>query len=223
MDDSFMRIGQCDIALTARVSAGAIIGKPFRPLLETESDALFESGPTVIRENAFVGYHAVVGSGSVLAPGVIVDDYCAIESDVTIGERSLLIYRAQICNEAEIGAGCVIGGFVAERVVVADGVRIFGKVVHSQHDPTVGWDAPQAVEPSAILEAGAFVGFDALVIGGVRLGAGAYVCANSVVTRDVPARHIAYGVNKILPFDEWPGILAKSPFFHGRHGGSREA
>jgi acetyltransferase-like isoleucine patch superfamily enzyme len=136
-----------------------------------------------------------------------------IESDVTIGERSLVIYRAQICNEAQVGRGCVIGGFIAERVTVGDQVRVFGKIVHTQHDPSSGWDAPASMEPSATLERGAFVGFDALVVGNVVIGAMAYVCAGAIVTRDVPSKHVAFGINKIVPFEEWKGALARSPFF----------
>lgn len=210
--NGFATVGSCEIDVTARVCAGAVIGKPFRPLLDgaAETETV---GATVIRANAYVGYFAVVGAGSVLSEGVIVDDHCSIESDVTIGERSLVIYRSQVCNEARVGRGCVIGGFIAERVVVGDEVRVFGKIVHTQRDPSTGWDALASAEPSAILETGAFVGFDALVVGGVVIGPRAYVCAGAIVTRDVPAMHVAFGVNKIVPFDKWNGGLEKSPFF----------
>lgn len=216
-DEGFVKLGRCEIDLTARVCSGAIIGKPFRPLLDAGADVTGEAR-TVIREDAYVGYYAVVGSGSVLAKGVIVDDHCSIESDVTLGERSLIIYRAHICNDAQVGRECIIGGFVAERVVVGDRARVFGKVVHSQHDPTVGWDAPEAVEPSAVLEPGTFVGFDALVVGKVVLGAMSYVCAGALVTRDVPAKHVAFSVNKIVPFHQWKGPLARSPYFNEEQG-----
>ena len=214
--NGFVTVGRCEINADARVCAGAVIGKPFRPLL----DAVAEPetvGATVIRADAYIGYFAVVGAGSVLSEGVIVDDYCCIESDVNIGERSLVIYRSQICNEARVGRGCVIGGFIAERVVVGDGVRVFGKIVHRHHDPSAGWDAPASAEPSATVEPGAFIGFDALVVGGVVIGQMAYVCAGAIVTRDVPARHIAFGVNKVVPFNEWKGGLARSTFFSNRH------
>ncbi len=211
-EDGFVRRGACRIDHTARICAGAVIGKRFRPLLEGDSDG-HAAEPTVIGPNTYIGHYAVVGSGSVLSSDVIVDDYCSIESDVTLGERCLVIYRAQICNEANVRNGCVIGGFIAERVVVGDRVRIFGKVVHSQHDPTLGWDAPEVTEASAVIGNDAFVGFDAMIIGGVSVGERAYVCAGAIVTKDVPARHVACGVNRMIPFDQWPGPLARSPFF----------
>ncbi|MBI4556878.1 MAG: hypothetical protein HY706_04780 [Candidatus Hydrogenedentes bacterium] len=209
--EGYVAIGRCDIDRSARVCMGAVIGKPFRPLIdvaELETDCKTTIGP-----RTYVGYYSVVGAGSSLGEGVIIDDYCVIEEDVVVGPRSLVIYRAQICNEARVGSGCVIGGFVAERVVIGDGVRLFGKVVHSQRDPTRGWDAPDSTEESAILEEEAFVGFDALVAGKVVIGSRAYVCAGAIVTRDVPRMHVAYSVNRIVPVADWKGPLSRSPFF----------
>ncbi len=214
MEYGFVRLGDCRIDQTAQICCGAVIGKPFRPVLH--GDAGESEVTTVIGPDAYVGYYAIVGSGSVLSSGVIVDDYCSIESEVTLGQRSLIIYRAQVCNEARVGCECVIGGFIAERVVVGDRARVFGKVVHSHRNPSLGWDASDAVEPSAVVEAEAFVGFDALVIGEVVIGVKAYVCAGAIVTRDVPARHVAYGVNKFVPFDQWTGPLARSQHFAHR-------
>jgi len=210
--DEFLSVGRCEIDPTAQICRGAIVGKPFRPLIGGSPLSVC-SNVTTIGANAYIGYYAVVGSGSVLSEGVILDDYCIVESNVTIGSNTLITYRAQICNDARIGKGCVIGGFVAERVVVGDHVRIFGKIVHTHHDPSRDWDADESMEPSATIERGAFVGFDALVIGDVTIGERAFVCAGAIVTKSVPSRHIAYGVNQIVPFCEWKGSLSKSPFF----------
>jgi UDP-3-O-[3-hydroxymyristoyl] glucosamine N-acyltransferase len=214
-DKGFLTIGSCDVHPSARVCIGAVIGKPFRPLLETALEA--EAEPkTIIGPNAYVGYYSVIGAGSALDDSVIVDDYCSIESDVRIGARTLVVYRAQICNEACVGSDCVIGGFVAERVVIGDRVRVFGKIIHSHRDPTLGWDAPGALEESAIVEPDAFIGFDALVAGKVVVGSKAYVCAGAIVTRDVPSHYVAYGVNKMVPVDQWKGLLSRSAFFANR-------
>lgn len=216
--DGYVCIGRCEIDRSARVCMGTVVGKPFRPLVDAVGTETEVECKTHIGPNCYVGYYSVIGAGSTIADGVIIDDYCAIEGDVVIGPKSLLIYRAQICNEARLGSGCVIGGFVAERVVIGDRVRLFGKIVHSQRDPTRAWDAPGSTEESAIVEADAFVGFDALVAGKVVIGSKAYVCAGAIVTRDVPPRHVAYGVNKIVPAADWKGPLCRSPFFDQRPG-----
>jgi len=171
---------------------------------------------TRIGRNCYVGYYSVIGAGSTIEEGGIVDDHCTVEGDVVLGARTLLIYRAQVCNEACVGSQCVIGGFVAERVVIEDRVRLFGKIVHSQRDPSRPWDALDSIEDSAIVKAGAFVGFDALVAGKVVIGANAYVCAGAIVTRDVPPQHVAYGVNKVVPARDWKGPLCRSRFFAPR-------
>jgi len=214
--DGYVSIGRCEIDRTAQVCLGAVVGKPFRRLLDTEATETQAEFTTHIGANSYVGYYSVIGAGSSIADGVIIDDYCAIEGEVAVGHRSLVIYRAQICNEARVGSGCVIGGFVAERVLIGDRVRLFGKIVHSQRDPTRAWDALDSAEESAIVEADAFVGFDALVAGKVVIGSKAYVCAGAIVTRDVPPGHVAYGVNKIVPAAEWKGPLCRSPFFQRR-------
>ena len=171
---------------------------------------------TVIGPNTYVGHYAIVGSGSKLSSQVIVEDYCAIESEVTVGEKTLITYRAQVCNEAKVGKACIVAGFVAEGVTIGDKVRLFGKLVHSQHNPTLGWDSVEAVEDSPVVKSGAFIGFDSMVIGNVVVGPRAYVCAGAIVTKDVPASHVAYGVNRIIPFNQWKGPLAKSPHFLGQ-------
>ena len=219
----FTRLGDCEIHSTASICTGAIIGKPFRPLLDERWEET-AGGRTVIGANSYVGYFAIVGAGSTLSEDVIIDDNCVIESDVMIGKKALVIYRSQICNEAQVGSRCVIGGFIAERVVVGDEARVFGKIIHTHGDPSAPWDAPESEEPSAVLEAGCFVGFNALVVGGVRIGRRAYVCAGAIVTSDVPAGHIAFGVNEVIPASKWTGSLGRSPFFHlGRDGQSYDA
>jgi acetyltransferase-like isoleucine patch superfamily enzyme len=144
---------------------------------------------------------------------VIIDDHCVIESRVMIGKRSLVTYRTQICNDAQIGERCVIGGFIGERTRVGNVCRVFGQIVHLQHNPSLGWDDDQAMEKSAVIEDEAFIGFNAFVIGGLTVGRKAYVCAGAIVTTDVPDLHIASGINCIVPFSEWRGRLSKSPFF----------
>lgn len=217
--DQFVRIGRCRIDPSAQICSGAVIGKPFRPLLGIPSEDI--DGETIIEAKAYVGSYSLIGSGTVVATGVVIDDFSIIECEVTLGRKTLVIYRAQICNDARIGYACVIGGFVAERVLVGDRSRVFGKIVHSQHNPSVAWDAPGAEEGSAVIKKDVFIGFGAIVVGEITIGAGAYICAGAIVTRDVPPKHVAHGLNKVIPYSEWPGELRRSIFFQER-GSSRE-
>ncbi len=208
---AYAKHGNCKIDVTAHICGGAIVGKAFRYL--QGNSARDTPGGTQIGPNCYIGHYALVGARSVLSDNVIVDDSCSIESDVIIGERSLLIYRAQVCNDAVIGRACVIGGLIGERVIVRDGARVFGQLIHSQHDPTIGWDEPEVEEGSVVVEAGAFVGFGAVVVGKIVIGERAYVCSGAVITKDIPPRRIAHGVNQVTPPREWKGPLSTSRMF----------
>ncbi len=59
----------------------------------------------------------------------------------------------------------------------------------------------------------AVIGFDALVIGPVKIGSNSYVCAGAIVSKNVPPNSVVYGVNKIVSYKSWNGNLSKSKFF----------
>jgi acetyltransferase-like isoleucine patch superfamily enzyme len=124
-----------------------------------------------------------------------------------------------VASRSLIGVGAIVGddsvikGHLAESTRIGARCRIAGDLAHRQLDPSLGWDDPGSEEPSPVVEDGAFVGWRAIIIGGVNIGAGAYVCAGALVTKDVPAGYIACGQNRFIHPSEWPGTLGKSPFF----------
>ena len=209
----YTRVGQCDIHESVRICDGAVIGKPFRPLVTDVAAGEDYVSATVLERDVYIGYYSLIGAGSELAEHVIVDDQCTIESDVAVGRRSLIIYKAQICNEAQIGRDCVIGGFVAERTRIDDKARVFGHLVHLQHDPSRNWDSDESMEGSAVVKEGTFIGFGAQVIGPVTLGKKSYVCCGAIVTKDVPPRHIVRGLNQVVRPEDWRGRLGTSEYF----------
>lgn len=200
---SYRLIGKCNIDKSVNICSGSIIGKQFRPLLEGEP--ILVNSQTVIGKESYVGYNSIIGAGTIISDGVIVDDACIIENDVVIKNNTLVIYRSQICSEAIIGLDCVIGGFIAERVKIGDSSRVFGKIVHSHRKTKLGWDNPDAEEPSAIIHDNVFIGFDAKIIGGIKIERGAYICAGAIVTKNVPQDHVAFGTNKIMHLNKWKG------------------
>jgi acetyltransferase-like isoleucine patch superfamily enzyme len=54
-----------------------------------------------------------------------------------------------------------------------------------------------------------------MIIGGVNIGPGAYVCAGALITKDVDPGYIAYDRNQFVDPRSWPGALGKSSFFAG--------
>ena len=209
-NDPFTKIGDCDIHETAEIYSGSIIGKPYRKFLDGTRDTLEK---TFIGPNSYIGCYSIVGNGSIVSANVIIDDYCLIESRVQIGNSTIVTHRAQICNDATVGKNCVIGGFVGERAIIGDRCRVFGKIIHRQSNPLLGWDDDEAMESAPEIGNYVFIGFNALIIGGVKIGDKAYVCAGAIVTRDVPEFYIASEKNNFIPYSNWPGSLKKSEFF----------
>lgn len=206
----YITIGNCMIHSKAQICSGAIIGKPYRKFLDGTQE---ENSKTEISKDVYIGYYTIIGTGSNISKGTIIDDNCIIESRVSIGEETLIIYKAQICNDVRIGENCVIGGLIGERTSIGNGCRVFGKIVHFQLDPSMPWDDDESMENSAIIKDNAFIGFNSLIIGDITVGEKAYVCAGSIITKSVPDKYVAFGINQMVHYSKWKGRLRTSPFF----------
>ncbi len=198
------------ISETAVIGGTSRVGVRYRQLLEGEPMA---RPPTEVGEQVWIGEFCVVGEGVILSDGVIVDHYSQIESGVRVGDNTLITYKAQICADAVIGSNCVIGGFIAERTRVGHRCRVFGSVVHHHISADAPWDSEQSIEAGVTVFDDVFIGFNSVVARDVKIGPKSYVCAGSLVTRDVPEFHIAFGVNKLVHYTQWPGNLRTSSFF----------
>ncbi|HEY4831234.1 MAG TPA: hypothetical protein VIH61_01555 [Waddliaceae bacterium] len=207
----YLVMGNCKIDSSAEIKRDTVIGKPFRRLLDGKQE---KKGKTVIGKQVYIGFYSLIGARTEIGSHTIIDDFSVIESDVRVGTRNLIIYRGQICNEARIADNCVIGGLIGERTIVGNNCRIFGKIVHSQNDPSLPWDGDGSEEKAAKIKDFAFVAFGAIVAGNVTLGYRSYTLAGAVITKDVPDFHIAYGVNEVIHSSKWRGKkLRQSAFF----------
>lgn len=140
--------------------------------------------PTTLGHGVSIGAFCVVERGVVIDADVLVDHYCRISSGAHIGSKTKILYRAQVFDNVEVGRNCIIAGELVDRTIVGDDVTFQGNTAHGYKDPTLDWDDTE--EPSPIIERGSVVGVGALIIGGLRIGPCAYVCAGEVVRSDVP-------------------------------------
>jgi bifunctional N-acetylglucosamine-1-phosphate-uridyltransferase/glucosamine-1-phosphate-acetyltransferase GlmU-like protein len=196
---------------TATVAPTAQVGTAYRPLLDGRRGGTGDKAE--IGRGAWIGDFCSVGRGVTIGDYSIIQEYSAIEDGARIGSHVLIRQRTNICGGVQIGDHCIVYGHFAEGVTIGSNCRVFGQFIHQQLDPTKGWDDPGSEEPSAVVRDGAFVGWNAIVIGPVVIAENSYVCAGAIVTRDVPRGHIAYGRNQIVPYADWPGALSRSPFF----------
>src|SRR5262245_22770939 len=191
----------------------AIVGVPLRALQGVAIWERTDLREVVLPERIFIGPYAIVGVGARLGEGVVIDAYCKIDPGAAVGDETLILYRGTVGVDARVGRSCVVGGSISESTVVGDRCRSFGKLIHSHTTSTEPWDFLEQPEQSPVLHDDTFVGHGALVIGGVSVGPRAYVCAGAIVTRDVPAYHIASGINQVKHYSEWRGRLRDNPLF----------
>jgi acetyltransferase-like isoleucine patch superfamily enzyme len=196
---------------TAQVAATAVIGSPFRPLLDGRQVQVDRD--TAIEAGVWVGQFTAIGKGVTIGANSLIEDYVGIQAGSEIGKRVVVAARAWIGIGVTVGDDSVIKGHIGDSARVGKRCRIAGDLIHRQLDPSLAWDDPGSKEPAPIVEDGAFIGWRATIVGGVTIGAGAYVCAGALVTKDVPAGQIARGRNQVMHPSEWSGELGKSPFF----------
>ena len=137
-----------------------------------------------------------------VGPGVRILDHClligsAVEEGATVGPFS------HVRPESRIGAGARVGNFVElKKTHLGAG----SKAPHLSYlgDASVGPDANVGAgtitcnydgisKHATRIEAGSFVGSNAILVAPVTVGEGAYVAAGSTITRDVPPDALAVG------------------------------
>jgi acetyltransferase-like isoleucine patch superfamily enzyme len=133
-------------------------------------------------------------------PGLIIGDHCTMdgvhfalgkEGRAEIGDYCYFTNAVLLCElELRIGNYVVIGWNAtiadtdfhpigpAERIADAIAVSPLGK----------GRERPPIQKSAVIIEDGVWIGPNATILKGVRIGAGAFIEAGSLVTRDVPPR-----------------------------------
>ncbi len=152
---------------------------------------------TVIGGEAVVRSGAVIYAGAEIGAATVVGHHTLLRSFVTVGEGSQLGHHLTVERASSIGANvrCSPGSHITSSCVLAD--RVFlGAGVRTVNDRELIWRdpdrAPELVPPC--FERGARVGSGSVILAAVTVGEEALVGAGSVVTRDVPAGSVAYGV-----------------------------
>ena len=82
-------------------------------------------------------------------------------------------------------------------IVIGREARI-GKRVTIMHRVTIGNRHGRTGGGMPVIEDDVFLGTGAVVIGPIRVGAGAVIGANAVITKDVPAHALVVGYNQVI-------------------------
>jgi carbonic anhydrase/acetyltransferase-like protein (isoleucine patch superfamily) len=122
-----------------------------------------------------------------------------LQAAAFVAATATVVGRVRIAEGVSIWYGAVLRGDVSEIEIGAYSNVQEGAVLHG--DPgistiledhvTIGH---RAVVHSAYVERGCLIGIGAIVLNGVRVGAGSIIGAGCVVTKDVPPRSLMIGV-----------------------------
>lgn len=158
-------------------------------------------GATRIGKRCAIGPNAVIeeseiGNGCVVNASVI--EQAVMEDGSDIGPFSHLRRGARLCEGAHVGnfgelkqstlgPGAKMGHFsYLGDADVGAGANIGAGTI------TCNYDGER--KHRTVIEEGAFIGSDTMLVAPVRVGKGAKIGAGAVVTRDIPPGAVAYGV-----------------------------
>lgn len=137
-----------------------------------------------------------------------------VDEGAVIGDGTKIWHFSHVMSGAQIGLNCSIGQNVnvAARAIIGNGVKIQNNV--SVYDDVIIEDGvfcgpscvfTNVINPRAFIERkneykktivkkGASIGANATIVCGVTIGEYALIGAGSVVTKDVPAYSLVYGI-----------------------------
>ena len=153
------------------------------PVIERNSDAIEDMVIENDCRNSALPLLDIKKVNARIEPGAIIRDR------VEIGDGAVIMMGAIINIGAVIGDGTMI-----DMGVVMGGRATVGKHCHIGAGTVLAGVVEPASAVPVIIEDNVFIGANAVVIEGVRVGEGAVVAASSVVISDVPAGAVVAGV-----------------------------
>jgi acetyltransferase-like isoleucine patch superfamily enzyme len=154
-------------------------------------------GTTEISSRVVLRAGAIIYAGVRVGEGSTIGHHTLLRTNVVVGSGSQLAANLTVERGARIGDGvrCSPGSHLTADTVVADRVFI-GAGVRTINDKRLAWRDPDNEQPldPPVFEYGCKVGSGVCVMAGITIGAHALIGSGSMVTRDVPASTIAYGV-----------------------------
>ena len=131
-----------------------------------------------------IGKNVFIGSGAYLSvitqyqnknhnPSLTIGDHCCIGSDIVISCTNRIIIKDNV--------------LISDRVFIGDSIHSYYDISKPIKDQVMN------KEKQVIIGSGSFIGINAVILPGVKIGKNSVVAASAVVTKDVPDYSIAAG------------------------------
>ncbi|WP_092423827.1 acyltransferase [Devosia crocina] len=160
-------------------------------------------------------------AGASFAPDAYVAaDAAVFTTHLVMGEKSWIGGHALVRGDVEFGAHCTVNSYamISGKVRCGDGVRIASHASlvgfnHGFDDPDVPIYLQKHESRGIVVEDDVWIGANAVLVDGVRVGRGAVIAAGAVVSKDVPSMAIVGGV---------PAKVLRRRGQHGRYAETRQ-
>lgn len=197
---SIYRPDTCVIDADAQIGADTIV-EPYVQVL----------GRTRIGSGCRIRSYSIISDSQIednvmIKPGCIIDQ-SHVACDAVLGPYS------HLRPASRIGEGAHVGNFVETKKTrlgrgskanhltylgdseIGDGVNVGAGTITCNYDGTH--------KHLTVIEDGAFIGSDSILVAPLRIGKGAYVAAGSTITEDVPEDSLAFGRAKQIVKPGW--------------------
>jgi acetyltransferase-like isoleucine patch superfamily enzyme len=156
------------------------------------------TGPSVVRSGTIIYGDVAIGEHFQSGHHALIREHTVIGRHVTVGTNTVIEGRVTIADFVKIESNCFIPTFtiIGSRVFLGPNVVLTNDKYPLRRRDIYAPNGP-IIEDNVTLAAGA------IVLPGVRIGAGSFVAAGAVVTRDVPKQSLVCGVpGRVEPLPE---------------------
>lgn len=166
-----------------QISQFAVIGYDYSEQRAKFYNSKASPPPSVVffGDDIFVGPNTIISSGSTIGNSTTIEHNCYIGEDSKIGDNCFIRYKAEIYRSVSIGNNCVVSGFLCNDTILENNITFHGRTIHRFLDRV-----PGSPEPSPQICEGAFVGFNATIVGPIVVGANAIIKTGATVLASVP-------------------------------------
>lgn len=167
--------------------------------MDTQNDKIF-SGKGLLENHTSKPSSATIHKSAIIEHPVHLSPHSVIQGGCKVGAFSFINFSTVLYPNVEIGRfcsfarGCEIGVAAHPMTMLSTHSFQYNSVLFPNYP---GYDFPRKIRhlahPKTIIENDVWLGAQVIVKSGVKIGNGAVIAANSVVTTDIPSYAIAAG------------------------------